>query len=46
MKVGVIMRIVVVIGEKWDFLETTLPLETTGGFIMIPSRIRALEFSL
>jgi hypothetical protein len=43
-KVGVTMRIVVVIGEKWVSLETTLPFETTGGFIVTPSRIKALEF--
>jgi hypothetical protein len=30
-KVAVIMRTVVVIGEKWDSLETTLSFETTGG---------------
>jgi hypothetical protein len=35
-KVAVIIRIVVVIGEKWDSLETTLPFETTGGFIVTP----------
>jgi hypothetical protein len=29
-KLVVIMRIVVVIGEKWDSLETTLPVKTTG----------------
>jgi hypothetical protein len=29
-KVAVIIRIVVVIGEKWDSLETTLPFEATG----------------
>jgi hypothetical protein len=45
-KVGVIMRIVVVIGEKWDSLETTLSFETTGGFILTPSRIKTLGFSL
>jgi hypothetical protein len=45
-KVAVIMRIVVVIGEKWDSLERTLPFETTGGFIVTPSRIKALELSL
>jgi hypothetical protein len=38
------MRIVVVIGEKWDSLETTLPFETNGGFIVTPSHIKALEF--
>jgi hypothetical protein len=45
-KVGIIMRIVVVIGEKWDSLETSLPVKTTGGFTVTPSRIKALEFSL
>jgi hypothetical protein len=35
-----------VIGEKWDSFETTLTFETTGGFTMTPSRIKALEFSL
>jgi hypothetical protein len=40
------MRIVVVIGEKRDSLGTTLPFETTEGFIVTPSRIKALEFSL
>jgi hypothetical protein len=29
-KVAVIMTIMVVIGEKWDSLETTLPFETPG----------------
>jgi hypothetical protein len=45
-KVAVIMRIVAVIGEKWDSLETSLPFEIIGGFIVTPSRIKALEFSL
>jgi hypothetical protein len=40
------MRIVVVVGEKWDSLETTLPFEATGEFIVKASRIKALEFSL
>jgi hypothetical protein len=40
------MRIVVVIGKKRDPLETTLSFETTGGVIVTPSRIKALEFSL
>jgi hypothetical protein len=44
--VVVIMRIVVVIGEKWDSLEITLPFETTVGFIVTPSRIKVMEFSL
>jgi hypothetical protein len=46
MKVGAIMRMVVVIGEKLDSLEITLPFETTGEFIVTPSHIKALEFSL
>jgi hypothetical protein len=45
-KVAVIMRIMMVTGEKWDSLKTTLPFETTGRFIVTPSRIKALEFSL
>jgi hypothetical protein len=40
------MRVMVIIGEKWDSLETTIPFETTGGFIVTPSRMKALEFSL
>jgi hypothetical protein len=43
---GVIIRIVPVIGEKWDSLEIILPFETTGGFIVTPCHIKALEFSL
>jgi hypothetical protein len=45
-KVAVITRIVVVFGEKWHSLEATLSFETTGGFIVTPSPIKALEFSL
>jgi hypothetical protein len=44
-KMAVIMRILVVIGEKWDSFETTLPFETTGGVIVTLSRVKALEFS-
>jgi hypothetical protein len=40
------MRIVVVIGEERDSLETTIPFQATGGFIMTPNHIKALEFSL
>jgi hypothetical protein len=44
-RVAVMMKTMVVIGEKCDALETTHPFETTGGFIATPSRIKALEFS-
>jgi hypothetical protein len=34
------MRRVVVIGEKWDSLETTLPFEITGGFKQVEEELR------